>query len=131
MKVITGTQGTINELLRGIPNDEVVSLVSSSEGKISVLIKTNGVIGTPLPDDDREKYEQHCNELQKALDDCRHNAEAALKERDADLNELTSQLDVYIKENADLNKALDKKTKDVEKLKEDLAKVKSALKTLQ
>lgn len=131
MKIITGTHGRINQLLQNIPNDEVVGLISSSEGKISVLVKTNGVIGTPISDDEKVKYEQQCEELEKALGDCKLRSEECLKERDAKIKDLEAQLAPYIKENASLNKQLaDEKakySKDIEKLKAQVEKLKLAI----
>jgi len=130
-KVITGTHGRINTLLKGIPNDEILGIISSADGKLSVLVKTNGVIGTPMPSDEKEKWEQHCAELEEALADCKTRCEMQAREKDDALKE-------FVKENASLNKQLEKcqselakKDKAIEGLRQDLEKVKSALKALE
>lgn len=66
-------------------------------------------------------------ELQDELANCL-NAEAAAKK---ECSEAKKQLDVYIKENVKLGKDLEKRDDAIGKLKEDLAKVKSALKALE
>lgn len=130
-KIITGTHGRINELIANIPNDEIISLISSADGKLSVLVSTNGVIGTPLPSDEKERFEAHCQELESALADCKERCEKEAKNKDAQLDSYIKQVNEYVKENAKLNKDLEKKETAIEKLKQDLEKVKSALKALE
>lgn len=145
MKIIVGTQGRINQLLAGIPEEDFMGL-SVLNDKAWVILKGDAELELDnlTPTDvlvDCSKYlteidnlKAECKtktakikELQDELANCL-NAEADAKK---ECNEAKKQLDVYIKENVKLGKDLEKRDDAIGKLKEDLAKVKSALKALE
>lgn len=85
-------------------------------------------------DADVSEYEEKIKELQDKLADCNNAEDAAKKE----CEEAKQRLDTFIRENAKLSKDLEKNIAEVakkdaaiEKLKEDLKKVKSAFKALE
>lgn len=39
MKIITGTSGRINELLKGVPNEEFISAAPFGDGKVLIVVK--------------------------------------------------------------------------------------------
>ncbi len=129
-RIITGTHGRINNLIAGIPNDEILALVSSADGKLSVLVKSDGLIGTPIPEG-TEAYDKQIAEMAKALEDCKLRCEKEIEAKDLEINSLKVQVGTFTEENAKLNKDLDKKSKDFEKLSKELEKVKNAFKALE